>query len=159
VRRRVWRASLWTAVFFALLWVLSMPASVFWRVTATGPTVGFGAGGISLLAGRPESSGFPPGSGLYVIDRMSGFPDSWWWRQFWLPQVTRVAPMPGQYRMPIWMFVLGFAGLGLAGRSRERRSRARAARKACVSCGYEVGVLPRCPECGATNPSSTIQLP
>ena len=42
---------------------------------------------------------------------------------------------------------------------REIRRRRRASRGACLKCGYSLGVLTKCPECGSARPGSTPHSP
>lgn len=143
------RWALIVSIVLACLWALSVPMSLFFTLTSSGPTFGLGAGAFSLLLGRPNGHGLRPGPGLERIDRTTAFPQDWPWRLTWMPEWGATS---GQYRLPVWIpFTLGVGWLVYAVRRRVRRP-------GDCPCGYEVGTLPVCPECGrpSTNmPSSS----
>ena len=57
-----------------------------------------------------------------------------------------------EYAAPAWFVLLALAvgpAVRICGALKRRRARDRAARGACVSCGYDLRASPdRCPECG-----------
>jgi hypothetical protein len=139
------RAIPWVlAAACALLWAVSIPWSVFLRVTRTGPTVGVGAGAAVVLLGPASRHGLTNGAGPLIINRVREFPGTWFRLMFWLPDVQR---LQGQYRLPLWMPLVLAGAWGVRDLFRRPKNSGE-----CAGCGYQAAGLARCPECGLDQP-------
>jgi hypothetical protein len=134
-----WSAAIFVAL--SLLYVITVP----WAIGVTLGEHGAGAiggGGIGMTWGRPAETGFYPEPGLHIKQRGWAV-YAWQWNY---DSTNKWADAP------LWPLLvatlLPFAVHTSRTRRRQRRGR-------CVWCGYDLGTLGQCPECGRVTKAGT----